>query len=69
MRTCLLVESTYGDRRHDQETGRSEFAAVVARVLARSGTVVIPAFAIDRTEAMLHELTGRRVRPECSAST
>ncbi|MEV6246765.1 MBL fold metallo-hydrolase [Streptomyces sp. NPDC051742] len=53
----LLMESTYGDRRHDQESARSEFAAVIARTLARSGTVVIPAFAIDRTEVVLHELT------------
>ncbi|MER6098610.1 MBL fold metallo-hydrolase [Streptomyces sp. NPDC001728] len=54
---ALLMESTYGDRRHDQESARSGFAAVIARTLARSGTVVIPAFAIDRTEVVLHELT------------
>ncbi|MEU6982060.1 hypothetical protein ABZ946_01325 [Streptomyces sp. NPDC046324] len=53
----LLMESTYGDRRHDQECARAGFAAVIARTLARSGTVVIPAFAIDRTEVVLHELT------------
>lgn len=56
----LLVESTYGDRRHDQESARSEFAAVIGRTLARGGTVVIPAFAIDRTEVVLHELTRLR---------
>ncbi|MFE0700626.1 MBL fold metallo-hydrolase RNA specificity domain-containing protein [Streptomyces sp. NPDC058872] len=56
----LLMESTYGDRRHDQASARSEFAAVIARALARGGTVVIPAFAIDRTEVVLHELTRLR---------
>ncbi|MFF6772434.1 MBL fold metallo-hydrolase RNA specificity domain-containing protein [Streptomyces sp. NPDC012637] len=56
----LLMESTYGDRRHDQESGRSEFADVIARTLARGGTVVVPAFAIDRTEVVLHELTRLR---------
>ncbi|MFJ5879761.1 MBL fold metallo-hydrolase RNA specificity domain-containing protein [Streptomyces sp. NPDC093088] len=56
----LLVESTYGDRRHDQEAGRSEFASVIARTIARNGTVVVPAFAIDRTEVVLHELTRLR---------
>ncbi|MEU2508978.1 MBL fold metallo-hydrolase [Streptomyces sp. NPDC007863] len=56
----LLMESTYGDRRHDQESARSEFAAVIERTLARGGTVVIPAFAIDRTEVVLHELTRLR---------
>ncbi|MFE7511037.1 MBL fold metallo-hydrolase RNA specificity domain-containing protein [Streptomyces sp. NPDC057540] len=52
----LLVESTYGDRRHEQDSGRSEFAAVIARTVARGGTVVVPAFALDRTEVVLHEL-------------
>ncbi|MER6475580.1 MBL fold metallo-hydrolase [Streptomyces filamentosus] len=56
----LLVESTYGDRRHDQESARSEFASVIERALARGGTVVIPAFAVDRTEVVLHELTRLR---------
>ncbi|GHG06949.1 MBL fold metallo-hydrolase RNA specificity domain-containing protein [Streptomyces filamentosus] len=56
----LLVESTYGDRRHDQESARSEFASVIERTLARGGTVVIPAFAVDRTEVVLHELTRLR---------
>ncbi|WP_370409931.1 MBL fold metallo-hydrolase RNA specificity domain-containing protein [Streptomyces fradiae] len=56
----LLMESTYGDRRHDQESGRSAFADVVARTVARGGTVVVPAFAIDRTEVVLHELTRLR---------
>ncbi|MDV9186716.1 MBL fold metallo-hydrolase [Streptomyces sp. SR27] len=59
---ALLMESTYGDRRHNQESARSGFAAVIARTLARSGTVVIPAFAIDRTEVVLHELTLLRER-------
>ncbi|MFF8378436.1 MBL fold metallo-hydrolase RNA specificity domain-containing protein [Streptomyces sp. NPDC015661] len=56
----LLMESTYGDRRHDPESARSEFSSVVTRTLARDGTVVIPAFAIDRTEVVLHELTRLR---------
>ncbi|WP_406510085.1 MBL fold metallo-hydrolase RNA specificity domain-containing protein [Streptomyces sp. NBC_00212] len=56
----LLMESTYGDRRHDPESGRAAFAAVIKKTLARGGTVVIPAFAIDRTEVVLHELAGLR---------
>ncbi|CAM5455838.1 MBL fold metallo-hydrolase RNA specificity domain-containing protein [Streptomyces avidinii] len=56
----LLMESTYGDRRHDHETARREFAAVVTRTLSRGGTVVIPSFAIDRTEVVLHELAELR---------
>lgn len=56
----LLMESTYGNRRHDHESARAEFASVIGRALARGGTVVIPAFAIDRTEVVLHELAALR---------
>ncbi|MFJ9898282.1 MBL fold metallo-hydrolase RNA specificity domain-containing protein [Streptomyces sp. NPDC091280] len=56
----LLVESTYGNRRHEEQEGRAHFADVIARTLARGGTVVIPAFALDRTEVVLHELAELR---------
>ncbi|MGZ9934987.1 MBL fold metallo-hydrolase RNA specificity domain-containing protein [Streptomyces sp. NC-S4] len=56
----LLMESTYGDRSHDSAAAQREFAAVISRALSRGGTVVIPAFAIDRTEVVLHELAGLR---------
>ncbi|MFI6559421.1 MBL fold metallo-hydrolase RNA specificity domain-containing protein [Streptomyces sp. NPDC050534] len=56
----LLVESTYGNRRHEEEAGRTHFADVLTRTLARGGTVVIPAFALDRTEVVLHELAALR---------
>ncbi|MGW3940496.1 MBL fold metallo-hydrolase RNA specificity domain-containing protein [Streptomyces phaeochromogenes] len=52
----LLMESTYGNRHHEDEAGREHFAAVLARTLGRGGTVVVPAFALDRTEVVLHEL-------------
>lgn len=51
---AIVVESTYGDRAHgdvDQEI--DEMAAVITRTLKRGGTVVIPAFAVDRTEVLL----------------
>ncbi|MFJ9116843.1 MBL fold metallo-hydrolase RNA specificity domain-containing protein [Streptomyces sp. NPDC102394] len=56
----LLMESTYGNRRHDEREGRTNFADVLTRTLARGGTVVIPAFALDRTEVVLHELAELR---------
>ncbi|MFE7464473.1 MBL fold metallo-hydrolase RNA specificity domain-containing protein [Streptomyces sp. NPDC057499] len=56
----LLMESTYGNRTHEPERARAEFAAVLARTFARGGTAVIPAFAIDRTEVVLHELAELR---------
>ncbi|MFD3486144.1 MBL fold metallo-hydrolase RNA specificity domain-containing protein [Streptomyces sp. NPDC058665] len=56
----LLMESTYGNRRHDDEAGRTRFADVVGRTIERGGIVVIPAFALDRTEVVLHELAALR---------
>ena len=55
----VLVESTYGDREHDEtDDSVDRLADLVERTVARSGTVVIPAFAVDRTEVLLHHLRG-----------
>ncbi len=51
----VVVESTYGDRRHQPETSNL-LAATIRRTIKRGGTVVIPAFAVDRTEVVLMEL-------------
>jgi metallo-beta-lactamase family protein len=53
----LVVESTYGDRRHAAIDPEAELGAVVARVAARGGVVVIPAFAVGRAQALLHSLS------------
>ncbi|MCH0539673.1 MBL fold metallo-hydrolase [Streptomyces sp. MUM 203J] len=56
----LLMESTYGNRRHGPEGGEPAFASVLTRTFARGGTVVIPAFALDRTEVVLRRLAALR---------
>jgi metallo-beta-lactamase family protein len=56
----VVLESTYGDRRHDDERGVEEFGDAIARTVARGGTVLIPAFAVDRTEVILHHLATLR---------
>lgn len=54
---AIVVESTYGDREHsDVPTEIDEMAAAITRTLKRGGTVVIPAFAVDRTEVLLKSL-------------
>jgi metallo-beta-lactamase family protein len=54
---ALLIESTYADRRHrDAAATAAEFAEVVARTLGRGGNVLIPTFALERTQAVLHTL-------------
>ncbi|HEX6569756.1 MAG TPA: MBL fold metallo-hydrolase [Acidimicrobiales bacterium] len=52
----VLVESTYGDRRHDDAGAVERFADVISRTARRGGTVLIPAFAVDRTEVVLFHL-------------
>ncbi len=52
----VLCESTYGDRVHDDSQALERFADAVRRTAARGGVVVIPAFAVDRTEILLVHL-------------
>lgn len=53
----IVVESTYGDRAHaDFDAQIDIMAAAITRTIHRGGTVVIPAFAVDRTEVLLKTL-------------
>jgi metallo-beta-lactamase family protein len=54
---ALLLESTYGDRLHPQSDPLEELRAVIARTFARGGVVVIPAFALGRTQDVLFYLS------------
>ncbi|MFM6980815.1 MAG: MBL fold metallo-hydrolase, partial [Micrococcales bacterium] len=51
---ALISESTYGDREHEPQT--SNFEDVIRQTVARGGSVLIPAFAVDRTEVILVRL-------------
>jgi metallo-beta-lactamase family protein len=62
----LLCESTYGDRDHEAGDAGELLAAVVNRVVQRGGSIVIPAFAIGRTQTFMYylrELEDRRKIP------
>ncbi len=60
---ALLVESTYGNRRHDSSAQiETELAQVVRETVARGGRVVIPAFAVDRTQEIVFILRDLRER-------
>jgi metallo-beta-lactamase family protein len=53
----VVVESTYGDRSHPRpEVPHEALADAVRRTVARGGSVLVPAFAVDRTQIVLHEL-------------
>lgn len=52
----LVCESTYGNRRHPAVDTAEEIATVVRRVAARGGVILIPAFAVGRTQELLLHL-------------
>ena len=56
----LVVESTYGDRRHPPEDVATELEHLVTETLGRGGTIVVPAFAVGRAQHLLHLLAGLR---------
>jgi metallo-beta-lactamase family protein len=53
----LVLESTYGDRRHEQRSTRQQrLEAAIDHALEDNGAVIIPAFSIGRTQELLYEL-------------
>lgn len=52
----LVMESTYGNREHPHDDPRPELAALIRSTVQRGGTVVIPAFAVERTQKLLFML-------------
>ncbi len=63
----LLMESTYGDRRHDDADPQDVLARIIGPTVHRGGTVIIPAFAVGRAQTLLFHIarlkaTGRLPR-------
>lgn len=52
----IVIESTYGNRRHDPGDALEALAEVIERTVRRGGTVVIPAFAVGRAQALIHDV-------------
>jgi metallo-beta-lactamase family protein len=52
----LVMESTYGNRQHPTVDPRLELAAVIRRTVERGGSVIVPAFAVERTQKFLFML-------------
>ncbi|MGB9181422.1 MAG: MBL fold metallo-hydrolase [Pyrinomonadaceae bacterium] len=50
----MLVESTYGDRLHDPEHPKDALARIINDAHERNGVVLIPAFAIGRTQELIY---------------
>jgi metallo-beta-lactamase family protein len=64
----IVLESTYGDRLHEaQDDAVEKLARVVGETVARGGKVLIPAFAIERTQELifyLHILVDQKRIPQ-----
>src|SRR5271163_810740 len=52
----LLCESTYGDREHAEGDAAELLAGIVNRVVKRGGSIIVPAFAIGRTQTFMYYL-------------
>ena len=61
----VLVESTYGDRLHDAEDPKDALARVINEAVERGGPLLIPAFAVGRTQELIYHIReledGRRI--------
>src|SRR3989304_11737 len=53
----MIMECTYGDKPHrDPSTAYEEFRDIVSRTVRREGKVIIPAFAVGRTQELVYHL-------------
>jgi len=53
----MVMESTYGNRLHDPiESASAKLAAVVNETVERNGKIIIPAFAVERTQELVYML-------------
>jgi metallo-beta-lactamase family protein len=54
----VVVESTYGDRAHDRTPIDVQLERILGQAVARGGAVIIPAFAVGRTQDLMYHLHG-----------
>jgi metallo-beta-lactamase family protein len=58
----LIIESTYGGRVHDPiDTGKEKLADCISRTAKRGGKVIIPSFALERTQEIVYFLSQLRM--------
>lgn len=50
----LILESTYGDRRHDQTNPITQLTHIFQETIHQGGTLIIPAFAVGRAQTLLY---------------
>ncbi|AEE15930.1 MBL fold metallo-hydrolase RNA specificity domain-containing protein [Treponema brennaborense] len=64
----VVLESTYGNRRHeDSQSALDELVRIVRKAIAQKGKIIIPSFAIERTQELVyyfHLLVDQKLIPE-----
>ena len=60
----LVVESTYGNRLHDKSDPEIQLRDIINRTATRGGVVLIPAFAVGRTQALLYYIQQLKAKKE-----
>lgn len=66
----VVMESTYGDRRHVPVDAEAELATAINRAVDRGGVIIVPSFAVGRAQLLLHlvaRLKARRAIPDIPA--
>lgn len=53
----LIIESTYGDRIHSSEHPQDQLAKIINQTVKRGGSVIIPSFAVGRTQSILYYIS------------
>ena len=60
----LVIESTYGDRLHDKTDPSIQLRDIINRTAKRGGMILIPAFAVGRTQALLYYIQQLKAKKE-----
>lgn len=63
----FVIESTYGNRVHDNTDPLIQMKTIINRTVKRGGSIVIPSFAVGRTQSLLyylHELKSKKEIPD-----
>lgn len=65
----VVMESTYGDRLHPEEDAQAMLQTEINAIEASGGTLLIPAFALERTQELLHMLMHLKKEGKIKANT
>lgn len=63
----LFIESTYGDRLHKKEDLETKLKDIILHTVEKGGTLIIPSFAVERTQTLMYLLWQLREKGEIPA--